>query len=107
MDALSETSLKNELARQLGDMELAAKLTTVAMKENAAYHRHAAGQVAATLNGAQTKLNVAKANGSLTGEKQQQVMDLTRHYMADMLYLTHKGSVQITHLLMEYAQQRR
>ena len=96
----NEEQLTRALARQLGSMELATRVTQAALTTVGGIHREAADKVAITLATADHIVKAASYTGSLTPEKEAEVRRHTQQYLNEMLGITHDAGGKIIDVLL-------
>jgi hypothetical protein len=108
MDALTPYAtalLRDEIARQLGDIELAGELTKIALQEITGLHEYGVKKVATTLKEAHQVIKRA-GNQSLSQGQHQQLHQQTVAYLEEMFDITRYGSWQIMEILRLYSPRR-
>ena len=102
----NETQLRQELTRQLGDMQLATAITVISSREMSSLQLTAASEVATTLKKAQQMVQDAIRAEVMTPEKVVVIKYLTQGYLDSMLTITATGRTQIVNLLVTYSSRR-
>lgn len=103
---LSEAQLRQELTRQMGDVQLAATLSTISSREITHLQQTAASEVAATLKKAHQMVQAAVRAEVMTPDKMVATQYMTKAYLDLMFTITETGRTQIVNLLVTHSMRR-
>lgn len=102
----SETQLRQELTRRLGDVQLATTITAITRCEMSSLQVTAASQVADTLKKAQQMIEAGIRADGMTPEKVMTLKYITQVYLDSMFMITESGRRQIVDVLLTYSNRR-
>ena len=91
-ERIADKALRQELAQRLGSVDLAAKVTELAMTEVGGIHKYAVKQVTNTLSTTDALERSASYAGRMTPAKKAEIAQLTQGYLSDMLGITDEAA---------------
>lgn len=94
----SENAIRQELTRQINDIQLVTRVANTALAQIGTTHRYAQTTVAQTLHTAQHIIGAAEARQRLTPEQRAAVDWLTRAYLNQMLVLADSAGSEMISL---------